>query len=646
MSDNYVVYHLHSDYSLLDSCTKFEQYVDKAVELGQTAIASTEHGNIFNWVEKKEYCDQKGIKYIHGCEVYLTHRLFHKRKVFVENKKEYHVEDKLQKIRDNYHTVLLAKNYEGIKELNTLVSNSTKPDNFYFKPRITFDDFLNISDNIISTSACLASFLWSITSARTQYSQEIKGLEEEISNIDVEIEKSTKKKNAEEVTAKLNAKKEVIKYNISAIQEDISDLESYEERMIQKYTYLEVQPHVNSDSQKEFNKLLVQYHYKYNIPLIAGTDTHSIDKYKAECRTILQIAKGIEFLEEDEFDLTYKSYDEIYDMFVQQGVLSEELIKEALDNTVKMADSVEDFTLDKTFKYPIETSIEADAENFTKKTWDSFEEKVKAGIIDSKRRKEYEDRINEELTVLNKVGMGGFMLSMSNFIGECRKEGVPLGFARGSCFTKDAIVSCQDGAKTIDKVQIGDMVLAHDGKYHKVTDTQKYNVFEPLVEFHYIGQQYIYRSVCTFDHQILVHRNNKNEYIYAFELKVGDRVCCPRNHVSVITNDSINDEDFYYYSVDNVIKHDATETTVYDLTVEDVHNFILNGIVVHNCAGCLCAFLTDITDLDAIVFKTNFARFCNEDRVEAGDEMFTSPYIVIYRKQQGEPINIGCAINV
>ena len=47
MSDNYVVYHLHSDYSLLDSCTKFEQYVDKAVELGQTAIVFTEHGNIF-----------------------------------------------------------------------------------------------------------------------------------------------------------------------------------------------------------------------------------------------------------------------------------------------------------------------------------------------------------------------------------------------------------------------------------------------------------------------------------------------------------------------------------------------------------------------------------------------------------------------
>ena len=53
--NKYTVYHLHSDYSLLDSCTKFEEYVNKAVELGQKAIASTEHGNIFNWVKKKEY---------------------------------------------------------------------------------------------------------------------------------------------------------------------------------------------------------------------------------------------------------------------------------------------------------------------------------------------------------------------------------------------------------------------------------------------------------------------------------------------------------------------------------------------------------------------------------------------------------------
>ena len=72
---------------------------------------------------------------------------------------------------------------------------------------------------------------------------------------------------------------------------------------------------------------------KYNIPLIAGTDTHSLDKYKAECRTILQRAKKIIFTDEDKFDLTYKSYDELVNMFKIQSALSIEQINEAINNT-------------------------------------------------------------------------------------------------------------------------------------------------------------------------------------------------------------------------------------------------------------------------------------------------------------------------
>ena len=169
MNNQYTVYHLHSDYSLLDSCTKFTDYVDKARELGQTAIASTEHGNIYNWIAKKMYCDKtqyicqdcgkiidknvtectdckstnlkqtiKPIKYIHGCEVYLTEKFFHTR-----NNKD-NGEEEQYKVRDNYHTVLLAKNMDGLKELNSLVSSSSETDHFYYKPRISFDDFFFI----------------------------------------------------------------------------------------------------------------------------------------------------------------------------------------------------------------------------------------------------------------------------------------------------------------------------------------------------------------------------------------------------------------------------------------------------------------------------------------------------------------------
>ena len=88
---NYTILHLHDELSLLDSTTKFEEYVDKAVELGMKSIARTNHGNVYKWIEKLMYCKKKGIKYIHGCEIYLTETLD-------------------EKIRDNYHTILIAKN--------------------------------------------------------------------------------------------------------------------------------------------------------------------------------------------------------------------------------------------------------------------------------------------------------------------------------------------------------------------------------------------------------------------------------------------------------------------------------------------------------------------------------------------------------
>ena len=65
--NNYVVYHLHDEMSLLDSVTKFTDYVDMAIENNMKAIACTNHGNIYHWIERVLYCQEKGIKYLHGC---------------------------------------------------------------------------------------------------------------------------------------------------------------------------------------------------------------------------------------------------------------------------------------------------------------------------------------------------------------------------------------------------------------------------------------------------------------------------------------------------------------------------------------------------------------------------------------------------
>ena len=371
---NYVVYHLHSDLSLLDSCTKFEDYIIKAVELGQKAICFTEHGNIMRWVAKKQACDKAGIKYLHGCEVYLTAQLE-------------------PKVRDNYHTVLIAKNMEGLREINQLISTSNNEDHFYFKPRISFDEFLNISDNVIKISACLASPL-----ARIE--DEINML---ISKKDITIEE----------------------------QERCDFLKNKFNAILQHYDYYEIQPHINSKEQKQYNKKLFELSKKYNKPLIAGTDTHSLNQYKAECRSILQLAKGIEFGNEDVFDLTYKSYDELVNMFKEQGVLPKNVYLQAIENTNIMADSCEEIILDKEFKYP--KVYDDDIETLRMRLWDMLKDKISRGVIPAEQKEEFIENIKTELAVFKKINMCGFMLFMSDLIIWCHENNIPTGFARGSC---------------------------------------------------------------------------------------------------------------------------------------------------------------------------------------------------------------------
>ena len=349
-NNQYVVYHLHSDLSLLDSCTKYQDYIDKAVELGQKAICFTEHGNIYNWVNKKIACDKAGIKYLHGCEVYLTENL-------------------LPKIRDNYHTILIAKNMNGLKEINKLISISNRDDHFYFKPRISFEEFLNISDNVIKISACLAS--------------------------------------------------------------PLNKLREKNESLLKKYDYYEIQPHINSEEQKEYNKFLYSMSLKYNKPLIAGTETHSLNKYKAECRSILQLAKGIEFTNEDDFDLTYKSFEELVDMFKQQNSLDENIYMEAINNTNIMAASTEEIILDTSFKYP--KVSDNDELSIKEEVYKSLEQKIKNGIIKESQRDIFVKNIEEELRVFKIVGMSGFMLFMSQHNRWCSENNIPIGFGRGSC---------------------------------------------------------------------------------------------------------------------------------------------------------------------------------------------------------------------
>jgi DNA polymerase III subunit alpha len=345
---NYTAYHLHSDRSLLDSCTQYKDYIDLAVSYGMSAIGFSEHGNIYNWIEKKMYCDENNIKYLHCCEIYLTESLD-------------------EKIRDNYHTILIAKNQNGVKELNLLIDLSTQESHMYYKNRLSFDEFLDISNNIIKISACLASPL-----------------------------------------------------------NKLSEDNPYYDKLLKKYDYYEIQYH--QGDQCDYNKKLYKLSKQYDKPLIVGTDTHSLNKYKAECRSILKKAKRMLYDNEDLFDLTFKSYNELVDKFTEQNSLPIDVILEAIENTNNLANQCEDIILDTTVKYP--TLSEDDESLFVKRIYEKCKEKLDKGIIT--KNEKYLNQINEEIRVFKKLNMCSFMLFMSELCIWCSENGIPTGFCRGS----------------------------------------------------------------------------------------------------------------------------------------------------------------------------------------------------------------------
>ncbi len=132
--------HLHTEYSLLDGACRIEEVVERAKNLGQTALAVTDHGVLYGAVAFYKACKNAGIKPIIGCEVYVAPRSRF---------------DKVHGIdSDRYHLILLCKNETGYKNLIKLVSSGWV-DGFYTKPRLDRDILEKHSEGLVALSGCL-----------------------------------------------------------------------------------------------------------------------------------------------------------------------------------------------------------------------------------------------------------------------------------------------------------------------------------------------------------------------------------------------------------------------------------------------------------------------------------------------------------
>lgn len=357
--NNYFCYHIHSDLSNgvtnVDSVTKFGQYVERAKECGMTTFGFSEHGSVFEWYHKKEAIEEAGMKYVHAIECYLTSTLD-------------------EKIRDNMHCVLLARNFEGFKELNRMVSKSfNRNDNhFYYVPRISFDELFNASDNIIVTSACVGGVLG---------------------------------KGDEETQARF-----------------VDFLSNNKDRC-----FLEIGHHIDP-KQVSYNKKLYELSKSTGIRLIAGTDTHALNAEHERGRSILQKSKGIHFDGEDMWDLKFKTYDELVRAYEIQNSLPSNVYMEAIDNTNVLADMIEPFSLDKGTKYP----------HIYKNPEETFYKKVKEAEIahpyalKNHSKEELDKVIDEEFEVYKATKSIDFMLLQTYLREWEKKNGIQCGYGRGS----------------------------------------------------------------------------------------------------------------------------------------------------------------------------------------------------------------------
>lgn len=357
--NNYTIYHLHSDLSNgvtnVDSVTKYNEYIDRAAECGMTALGFSEHGSVFEWYHKKSAIEAKNMKYIHAAEFYLTETLE-------------------EKVRDNYHCVVIARNYNGFLELNRLasVAFNRKDNHFYYTPRISFDELFATSNNILITTACVGGVLG---------------------------------KGSDEIQQKF------LRFLIEN----------------RHRCFLEVGHHID-EKQVAYNRYLYTIHQQSGVPLIAGTDTHALNEAHELGRTILQRAKNVIFEGEDKWDLKFKTYNELVAAYRRQGSLPEAVFMQAIENTNLLADMVESFSLDKGTKYP------HIYENPEQVFYDKVQKAIKTHPYATKNHsvEELQTIVAQEFEVYKATKSIDFMLLQSYLREWERENGIESGYGRGS----------------------------------------------------------------------------------------------------------------------------------------------------------------------------------------------------------------------
>lgn len=433
--EDFIHLHVHTYYSILDGQSSIKRLVDKAVGNGMRGMAITDHGDMFGIKEFHDYVGgiNKGrkkdglepFKPIFGCEMYVSR---YGSKLLKDDKKH----------QGGYHLIVLAKNYQGYKNLIKLVSRSWV-DGFYMRPRTDREDLEKYHEGLIVCSACIAG----------------------------------------------EVPKKILNGDIAGAREAIE----WHKRVFGDDYYLELQRHEVKDPtiranretfpmQQKANKVLIELAHEYGIKLVCTNDAHFVDQENAEAHDHLLCLATAKDLDDPTRMLYskqewFKTREEMNDVFSD--------VPEALSNTLEILDKVEIYSIDHDpimpfFPIPEEFGTEeqwrqkfseddlfkeftSDENGENQLPQEEGEKKIKKlGGYDKLYRikfeadylaklayegaarrygtplpQEVDDRVRFELHIMKTMGFPGYFLIVQDFINSARDElGVMVGPGRGS----------------------------------------------------------------------------------------------------------------------------------------------------------------------------------------------------------------------
>ncbi len=421
---SFVGLHIHSDYSLLDGASQIPPLIDRALELGMSAIAITDHGVMYGAIELIKVCRSKGIKPIIGNEMYVINA---------------DIEHNTKKRYKKYHQVVLAKNTEGYKNLVKLTTISHlkgfQGKGIFARPCINKELLAKYHEGLIITSACLGG-----------------EVPQRILNND------------------LQEARKVAKWYKDVFGDDY---------------YLEIQDH-GSQEDRIVNVELVKIAHELNIKIVATNDSHFISCYDVEAHDALLCILTAKRITDDK-RLRYsgteylKSADEMRQLF--RDHLEDEVIESAINNTVEVAEKVQPYSIlgePRLPNYPVPAGHTADS-YLEEITWQGLLERLKCRHH-SEVSPIYKERLLSELKVMQDKGFSTYFLVVWDYIKYARDQGIPVGPGRG-CVLQDTKVMLSDGKEVFIKdVQVGQEVITHQGNIQTVTHKHEYDCDEEIVE--------------------------------------------------------------------------------------------------------------------------------------------------------------------